>query len=310
MTELQHFYELKEKVLLKYQEQYPFFQGNWKNFSSQDIQNLIGSIEQKCKQTISEKWIYTHLKPETNSKIPRKDMLNILSQFVGFSGWDEFIFEEVSEPKDILQIEASKKPKKMLWILILTLIFVIVISIVVFYKKEVPELKTIQLNNEFTNEKVNSNEVKVYQVKDSVSKSLEVKEGKVIIDNSDDQKSKIVIKSPFYKTKTINFNSNETAVPSTNNVDLTPDDYAMMLKAFMLSDIKNWETRKVQLDKILSDNLEVLVLLKNDLGVEFFNKKEFSQKLIVPTPSVRRMKIIEIKNDQNNKIQFIRIKQE
>ncbi|MBY0487095.1 MAG: hypothetical protein K2P85_07925 [Flavobacteriaceae bacterium] len=310
MTELQHFYELKEKVLLKYQEQYPFFQGNWKNFSSQDIQNLIGSIEQKCKQTISEKWIYTHLKPETNSKIPRKDMLNILSQFVGFSGWDEFIFEEVSEPKDILQIEASKKPKKMLWILILTLIFVIVISIVVFYKKEVPELKTIQLNNEFTNEKVNSNEVKVYQVKDSVSKSLEVKEGKVIIDNSDDQKSKIVIKSPFYKTKTINFNSNETTVPSTSNVDLTPDDYAMMLKAFMLSDIKNWETRKVQLDKILSDNLEVLVLLKNDLGVEFFNKNEFSQKLIVPTPSVRRMKIIEIKNDQNNKIQFIRIKQE
>jgi hypothetical protein len=95
-----------------------------------------------------------------------------------------------------------------------------------------------------------------------------------------------------------------------NKIDLKPDDFAMMLKAFMMSDIKNWETRKVQLDKILSDNLEVLVLLKNDLGIEFFNKKEFSQKLIVPTPSVKRMKIIEIKNDENNKIQFIRIKQE
>ena len=310
MTELQHFYELKEKVLLKYQEQYPFFQGNWKNFSSQDIQNLIGSIEEKCKQTISEKWIYMHLKPETNSKIPRKDMLNIVSQYVGFSGWDEFIFEEISEPNDILQIKASRKSKKMVWFLALILIFTIVTAVVVFYRKEVPDLKTIQLNNEFTNEKVNSNEVKVYQVKDSVSKSLEVKEGKVVIDNSDDKKSKIVIKSPFYKTKTIDLNSDDATVQSINNVDLTPDDYAMMLKAFMLSDIKNWETRKVQLDKILSDNLEVLVLLKNDLGVEFFNKSEFSQKLIVPTPSVRRMKIIEIKNDQNNKIQFIRIKQE
>ncbi|WP_395064465.1 hypothetical protein [Flavobacterium sp.] len=310
MTELQHFQELKEKVLLKYQEQFPFFQGNWKNFSSQDIQNLIGSIEEKCKQTISEKWIYTHLKPETNSKIPRKDMLNILSEFVGFSGWDEFVFEEIAETKDVLEIKASKTSKKMLWFIVLTLIFVLAIAFVIFYKKEVPELKTIQLNNEFTNEKVNSEEVKVYEVKDSVSKQLEVKEGKVIIDNSDDKKSKIVIKSPFYKTKTIDLNSNETEVKSTNNVDLTPDDFAMMLKAFMLSDIKNWETRKVQLDKILSDNLEVLVLLKNDLGVEFFNKSEFSQKLIVPTPSVRRMKIIEIKNDQNNKIQFIRIKQE
>ena len=92
MNDLQQFQELKEKVLLKYQEQYPFFQGNWKTFSSQDIQNLIGLIEIQCKQTISEKWIYTHLKPEINSKIPRKDMLNILSEFVGYSGWDEFIF--------------------------------------------------------------------------------------------------------------------------------------------------------------------------------------------------------------------------
>ncbi|MEI7509845.1 MAG: hypothetical protein WCJ62_10330, partial [Flavobacterium sp.] len=96
MNELQQFQKLKEKVLLKYQEQCPFFQGNWKTFSSQDIQNLIGLIEVQCKQTISEKWIYTHLKPESNSKIPRKDMLNILSQFVGYSGWEEFIFNDIS----------------------------------------------------------------------------------------------------------------------------------------------------------------------------------------------------------------------
>ena len=44
MTELEQFQELKEQVLLKYQEQYPFFQGNWKTFSSQDIQNLIVKI--------------------------------------------------------------------------------------------------------------------------------------------------------------------------------------------------------------------------------------------------------------------------
>ncbi|MCY1307617.1 hypothetical protein D3C86_1356590 [compost metagenome] len=51
----------------------------------------------------------------------------------------------------------------------------------------------------------------------------------------------------------------------------------MMLKAFMKSDIKDWETRKIQLDKILSVDLEVIVMLKNDLGIEYFNKKEFSE---------------------------------
>jgi hypothetical protein len=300
MTELEQFQRLKEKVLLKYQEQYPFFQGNWKNFSSQDIQNLIEFIEVKCKQTISEKWIYTHLKPELNSKIPRKDLLNILSQFVGYSGWDEFIFEEISE------IKSTKINKKWLFLLL----FPLILTIVFIYKNNLPKTQTVQLNNEFTNEKIVSDEVKVFQVNDSVSKPLEVKEGKVEVDNSGDKKSKLVIQSPFYKTKTVPLNSVGIASEPQNKIDLKPDDFAMMLKAFMMSDIKNWETRKVQLDKILSDNLEVLVLLKNDLGIEFFNKKEFSQKLIVPTPSVKRMKIIEIKNDENNKIQFIRIKQE
>jgi hypothetical protein len=300
MNELEHFQRLKEKVLLKYQELYPFFQGNWRNFSSQDIQNLIGLIEEKCKQTISEKWIYTHLKPELNSKIPRKDLLNILAQFVGYSGWDEFIFEEISGKK------ATKTNKKWLFLLLLPL----VLAIVFIYKNNLSPTQTVQLNNEFTNEKITSDEVKVFQVNDSVSKPLEVKEGSVEVDNSGDKKTKLVIQSPFYKTKTVPLSSVVIASEPQNKINLKPDDYAMMLKAFMLSDIKNWETRKVQLDKILSDNLEVLVLLKNDLGIEFFNKKEFSQKLIVPTPSVKRMKIIEIKNDENNKIQFIRIKQE
>ncbi len=121
MTELEQFQELKDKVLLKYQEQYPFFQGTWKTFSSQDIQNLIGLIEVQCKQTISEKWIYTHLKPETNSKIPRKDMLNILSQFVGYSSWDEFTFEEkVFESKEPKKVTKSKTK---FWFALLLLIF-------------------------------------------------------------------------------------------------------------------------------------------------------------------------------------------
>lgn len=308
MTELEKFQELKQKVLLKYQEHHPFFQGTWKTFSSQDIQNLIGLIEEKCKQTISEKWIYTHLKPETNNKIPRKDMLNILSEFVGFSGWDEFTFEEkISESK---KLKVSKKSKKWLFVLIIFLILSIFSIFLMIYKKEDSKPKTIQLNNEYTNEKVNAEEVKVFEVKDSVKQELEIKEGKVQVSNNGNEKSKLVIQSPFYLPKTIVINSNRSSTEPPKRIDLKPDDYAMMLKAFMLSDIKDWQTRKEQLNKILSDNLEVIVMLKDDLGAEYFNKSEFSQKLIVPTASLKKMKIVEIKNDATDKIQFIRIKQE
>lgn len=307
MTELEKFQELKQKVLLKYQEQHPFFQGTWKTFSSQDIQNLIGLIEEKCKQTISEKWIYTHLKPETNNKIPRKDMLNILSEFVGFSGWDEFTFEEkIVHAIEVTQSEKSKISKKWLLLLFIPL----ALAVVFLSKKEDSKPKIIQLNNEYTNEKVNAEEVKVFEVKDSTKQELEIKEGKVQVSNNGNEKSKLVIESPFYLPKTIVINPNGTTKEPPKRIDLKPDDYAMMLKAFMLSDIKDWQTRKEQLNKILSDNLEVIVMLKDDLGAEYFNKSEFSQKLIVPTASLKKMKIVEIKNDANDKIQFIRIKQE
>ena len=306
MTELEQFERLKKLVLLKYQEQYPFFQGNWKSFSTQDIQNLIGLIEENCKQTISEKWIYTHLKPETNTKVPRKDMLNILAQFVGFSGWDEFVFDastanEISSPKTIKSISKS-------WLLVLLFLAGMAIWYFNFNKLELPETKTIELHNEFTNEKVKSDEIKVIQVEDSVEKILDVKDGKVEIKHSKNKETKLVIKSPFYHPKTVMINNSTTETPK--QVTLTPDDYAMMLRAFMGSDIKNWQTRKEQLNKILSNDLEVIVMLKNNLGAEYYDKNEFSQKLIVPTATVKRMKIIEVKNDAENKIQFIRIKQE
>jgi len=307
MTELEQFQELKEQVLLKYQEQHPFFQGNWKTFSSQDIQNLIALIEEQCKQTISEKWIYTHLKPETNSKIPRKDMLNILCQLVGYSGWDEFVFEEkVVETKPVAPTQKSNKKGIIIGTVAVVLI---VVAILFFTRKEEPTTKTIQLKNEFTNEKVASDEVKVFQVNDSVKEELELKEGKVQVTNSN-EKTKLVIQSPFYRTQTVPLHNNGVVAAPLSQINLKPDDYAMMLKAFMVSDIKDWQTRKVQLDKILSDDLEVIVMLKDDLGAEYFNKKEFSQKLIVPTASLKKLKIIEIKNDAANKIQFIRIKQE
>ncbi len=309
MTELDYFQLLKEKVLLKYQEQYPFFQGNWKSFSSQDIQNLIGLIEVHCKQTISEKWIYTHLKPESNSKIPRKDMLNILSEFVGYSGWDEFTFEDKATVVQSKPSTETKKTKKGI-VLFVVLLASSVVGFFIVNRKKSPEAQTIELQNEFTNEKVNSEEVKVYQVSDSTKTELKVKEGKVQVVSSSDKTTQIVIQSPYYEPKTITIDPKAPVANPVQRIDLKPDDYAMMLKAFMVSDIKDWQTRKEQLNLILSDNLEVIVMLKDDLGAEYFNKTEFAQKLIIPTANVRKMKIVEIKNDANDKIQFIRIKQE
>lgn len=301
MSELDFFQLLKQEVLLTYQKQYPYFQGNWKSFSSQDIQNLIEAIGEKTRQSISEKWVYTHLKPETNSKLPRKDMLDILSQFSGFSGWEEFVFknrEVASEEKTAV----SKKSNKRFFVIIGILIAIIIAIVLIYWPKKITQ--KFQLKNEFTNETIQTKEVKAYTIENNEKVEIPIQNSEIEVALKD-EKTKIVIQSPYYKKQEV-----EVAKTSgKTEILLQPDDYAMMLKAFMKSDIKDWETRKAQLDKILSEELEVIVMLKNDLGAEYFNKKEFSEKLIVPTESVKKMQILEIRNNEAGKIEFIRIKQ-
>lgn len=285
MRDLELFYRLKEKVLQAYRERYPFFQGDWKNFGARDIQNLIDAIEKETRQTISEKWIYTHLKPETNEKLPRKDMLDILSRFVGHTGWDEFVFQNQE------RTHISTKKRSLLWMWIVLGVSVIALLVYAFIQnsnqavqnEEQPE--TIENTDRLTKE----NEI-VNQESDP-----NLQQQRDVLPVVEEDKGKTEIKP------------NPKATPKESF--LKPEDYVMILKAFMQSDIKDWETRKQQLDKILSPELEVIVILGNNLGAEYFNKPEFAKKLIVPTASVRKMEIIDLQTDANNKVRFIRIQQ-
>jgi hypothetical protein len=159
------------------------------------------------------------------------------------------------------------------------------------------------VKNAFTEEQINSDEVKAVVIENNVETPIEIVDSKIQITAKDS--AKIVLKSPYYKEKTIVVNKENT-----KPISLQPDDYAMMLKGFMKSDIKDWQTRKEQLQKILANDLEVLVMLKNDLGIEYFNKQEFSEKLIVPSVSLKKMKVIDIRSNEKNEINFIRILQE
>lgn len=308
MTEKESFYKLKEEVLSRYQESYPYFVGNWKSFSSQDILNLIEEIFEETKQTVSEKWIYTHLKPENNEKLPRKDMLDILCIYVHKISWDEYRFNQLapaqedksfteSSSQNVSNKQGNSTNKKKIIILLVGLL--IVISLYFFWFNNKNTATQLEFKNVYTNEKLSNDEVKVYKVEDTSQSNIILLDSKVKVTKP----TKIVITSPLFKSKEVAIQPTDTATV----IDLYPNDYAMMLNAFMKSDIKNWKTRKEQLEKILSDDVEVLVMLKNNLGVEYFNKEEFSQKIIVPTPSIKKMKIIELKSNTDQKISFLRI---
>ena len=300
MDRLTAFYDLKQLVLLRYQETYPYVALDWSVFSSKDILQLIDDIEETTKQRISEKWIYTHLKPDSNEKLPRKDMLDILAMYCRYDSWDAFAHAN-TEP---IVFEKDKiNSKRLMWWIIP---FLILLAVGIYFswrlmQTEVPqeiEKETVSMKDFHTGEEIKDSTIHLFVKENGVLEPLDSKKSSTL-----KPETELVIESPFYAEAKVE------KVKEITSIVLKSDDYAMMLKAFIQSDIKDWETRKVQLNNILSDELEVLIHLQNNLGIEYMNKEEFAKKLIIPTKTIKNWQILSLEQDASQKITKIRIKQ-
>ncbi|MCE3077114.1 hypothetical protein [Chryseobacterium gwangjuense] len=92
MTDLDllHFEQLKKDVQAQYLEQHtPSFEdiSKWKGI---DIIYFQEDLRKKAKGNISEKSFYTYFKTSPVTKLPRIDMLNLLSIYTGYESWYEF----------------------------------------------------------------------------------------------------------------------------------------------------------------------------------------------------------------------------
>src|SRR5690606_11735587 len=114
----------------------------------------------------SEKWIYTHLKPEANEKLPRKDMLDIFSRFSGYSDWDDFRLQIQSDSEELLEKDGKLPKSKQRLIAFGLVLFAVMLTLIhIYYKKSEP--KTIQIKNEFTKEPVQAEELQVFKVSEN-----------------------------------------------------------------------------------------------------------------------------------------------
>ena len=116
MDDMHTFYLLKQHILLRYREAFPYYSGNVQHFGNKEIAKLIDLVEKDCHERVSEKWVYTHLKPETNQKLPRRDMLDIFCKWVGYANWEEFVFKnckaETPETETATRIELAGKTSR------------------------------------------------------------------------------------------------------------------------------------------------------------------------------------------------------
>lgn len=293
-TDLQYFNLLKKAVAETFLAQ---------NNASDQISNWKGDeivlfqedLFLKVKAKVSEKWFYTYFKNQPE-KLPRIDMLNLLSQYVGKKNWNDFI---AAHP-EIKSDESGNKRFKYWWLVILP-----VLLLAYFLTKEnknrfqfcfVDEEKSEAITNITLDIKVLlEGETPQYYKTDSLGCfNYETVSENIMF----------VVQSPYHKTDTIvrNYRSMEA-----DEVKLATDDYALMLDYYSNGKVTDWQKRRTELGKLFDDNAIIYQMYSNSIGVEIYSKEEFINKLTTPTSTLKRMKILDrtYKDDKIVKLKFI-----
>lgn len=267
---------------------------NIEDWKGQEIILFQEDLFDKVKGRVSEKWFYTYCK-NTPDKLPRIDILNLLSKYVGYENWNDFITKNEKEKNNTI----SKKP--FLFGILILLIGIIEWSLVKPKTNEfvfcfVDQITDVPVTKSHLNITILSKtESPLYFKTDSLG---------CFRYKTTNKQLTFVVSSPYHKTDTITRSifSNQNSM-----VRIASDDYSLLLDYYANNNIKDWETRKQKLEKLIANNAEIYRFYGNNLGVEVYSKLNFIQLISTPTKTLKRLKILDkvIDNGKIVKLKFI-----
>lgn len=295
MNDIALFYLLKQKILVKYREHFPYYDGGIQKFGNKEIAQLIDLIEKECNERVSEKWVYTHLKPLENEKLPRKDMLNIFCRWTGYSDWDEFAFNNKNTPGAQQETLPPKhrNDKKILYT-VMGIAAVLLAGIIGFMAMEGDTF--ICFKDKYTKKEIEGDKVVVSILKKGGKEKLLRRDNCFLLKDTDTE-TLLLVESAYYKPDTLRIARGGTA--GNYEFDLQPDDYAMMMRAYLNNNAEDWKKRKSQLNDIISDDAVIEEIMFDDIGVEFLDKVEFINKMTTPSKISKAMEIVAIEYNDN-----------
>ncbi len=259
---------------------------DWKG---KDIIYFQEDLRIRVNGQLSEKWFYTHMK-SSDSSLPRIDVLNMLSQYAGYSNWNDFRFrnQDLSASGRILK-KTNNSLLRMLVIFITVMILIFILIKIINtqnYRFTFIDADTGDpvLNSNIRAELLLDNESPVSYKSDA--------EGSIVIRTSQ-SKIKMIIRAPYYIQDTVTrflkkFKHEE-------QISLNADSYALMIHYFSQTDVKAWQRRREQLDKMISEDAMIYQIPdQNGIpGMELYNKQEFIDKLTMPSSSLRQIDILD-----------------
>ena len=292
--ELIYFEQLKH-TLRKEVESSLHIRKEFKEWSGSDIQTFQIDLEEKCKSTVSEKWVYLHFK-NPSEKLPRVDVLNLLSQYCGFKNWDDF-----KRQKEDVPAKAEEKKRSKRFGLIGVLAGMISLAVIFLMPAK---RTTVYFIDAYTQKPIALSELNYsLDVNKHSDISVDPDNGFVLLKLQKDDTLKV--DGPYYKP--VHFYLNQEEIPESITIKVFPDDYAMMLNYFSRSEEQNWDKRKQQLEGAIHNDAVIFQSHPQHDGIEMLNKGEFIDRLILPVNSLRNLEIQDIvyKDGQILNLRFV-----
>lgn len=309
---------LKKRISEVFLQDFPGTNPDISKWKGLDILYFQEHLCKKAKGNVSEKWFYTYFK-QPNNKLPRIDMLNLLSEYVGYQSWNHFLSENHiqeynsfssenqeneklitdSESKYLVQTKKNTFNRK---IYILSGIGIIGLLFLALYSIRQPKKYIFCFQDSETDLPLKNDLEITITKKDELPKRYLIKNSCFIYYSREDT-LKMTVNSKFYKQTTFKYPLNQYKEDEV--IQLEPDDYALMLNYYVTSTQKIKDKQK-NLRKIIADDALIYQVYDNETyGVEVLNKEQFIGLITLPTTSMKNYILIySLKNDKNQIIKM------
>jgi hypothetical protein len=292
--DFQYFELLKKEIVLTLRNTYPGVSDRIEEWKGQTISFLQDDLLEKVNEHISEKWFYNHMKSK-NRKLPRIDMLNLLCRYAGYSDWEDFTFKNQSKISSFIITDKSNR----VFILVPLLLLLVLAASYFIYKILITREYQFCFVDSYDFSAIASDKTQMNILNEDESpRTYRSDTNGCIVIRTDKTKIRFVVKSPYYRTDTIErilkkFNRTENVVLKTN-------EYALTIHYFSTGNVSNWKKRREQLDKMFADTALILEVFRHGtLGMEMYDKWEFIDKISFPSSNLRKIEILDTEYSQD-----------
>ena len=297
------FKELKNQIVSTIQRSCPTLSSDISEWKGQEITDFQEELASKVNGHISEKWFYTHMKSDGDS-LPRIDVLNLLSNYAGYAGWDDFKYKNGALTSSVSSLSKTNRVFIVVPLLVITVLAILYFVFKIYNTQEYH----FCFYDADTREPISNNiiEVSMLLPDESPVNFLCGPDGCLAL-KTDQVTVTLVVKTPYYQTDTVirqldKFNSEEM-------VRLRPNNYALMIHFFSRMNVKDWQKRRNQLDRMISDSALIFQVYNTEsIGMELYTKWEFINKLTMPASSLKHIEILDTKY-RDDQIILLRFRQ-